>query len=183
MAYDGRRYKKVWERYKTYCLLSNSVALKTFGRTILAKENRPYILAELGGIVGALVGYGAAVPTTAFLLNHGVRDEFNVLLTYTTKNSCFVVANIVTFSLLHVRPWKHLGQLVRSNAAGLVISAALSLGGHYAILKTQVIRPELAPITVYPVAAVIGSGYRHARNYRRGVICGTTGKDLDDLCR
>ena len=56
------------------------MGLKKFGRTVLAKENRPYVLAELGGIAGAMVGYAAAAPTTVFLLEQGFSSVSNALL-------------------------------------------------------------------------------------------------------
>ncbi|MEK6964125.1 MAG: hypothetical protein AABX70_06880 [Nanoarchaeota archaeon] len=139
------------------------------------------MVAELGGAVGALAGYAAAVPTTLFLLEQGVRDEFNVLLTYGVKNALFATGNLVTFGFMHANPLQHLGQLVRSNLVGLSIAASLSLVGHYTLLKTQAIRPALAPIVVYFPAALIGSGYRHYRNHQKGILRSPS-ESLDDLC-
>ena len=155
--------------------------LKSLVQMISAKENRPYVVAELGGVVGALAGYAAAVPTTLFLLEYGVRDELNVLLTYSVKNALFVTGNLITFGIIHAKPWQHLGQLVRSNAIGLSIAAGLSLAGHCALLKTHAIRPALAPLAVYLPAAAIGSAYRHYRNHRKGILQSPQ-KSLDDLC-
>jgi hypothetical protein len=139
------------------------------------KDTRRYLIADA---IAFCAGMGAAEAVTIWCHAHEFSDLANVTVTLAARSICFYAANITAYTLLHRDSHKagnrsariDARKLSRANIYGAVVSDSLKFVGHLAALQCQWFAYWAAPLVVYPIAGIAGSGLRHYLNYKGGII-------------